>query len=200
MQKRISETALNNLIATALELGATDAAIVDIADISAEDELASMCLEPRCSNYGVSASCPPHVEGPEGFRKMLEHMESALFFKLEIPSDLLLSSARREIGRLVHEIAAEIERAAIAIGALNSRGFAGGSCKNIFCGDYTFCNVIEKGGRCRHPESARPSLSGYGINVNRLAESVGWKMWRQNKDGGAGDHSIGILTGLVLFG
>lgn len=195
-----SKEQLHSLIELSMEMGATDAVIVDPRDISVEDDLAALCESPRCPDYGLSASCPPHVQGPGFFRKLANEMEAALFFKIEVPAELLLSSDKHELGRLVHEIAASVEASAKSMGAVNSRAFAGGSCKRIFCRDYSFCNVVDKGEECRHPQYARPSMSGFGINVKKLAESVGWKMWESESEGKEGQTSTAMVAGLVLIG
>jgi predicted metal-binding protein len=56
----------NDLIELARWLGASDAAIISAQDISVEDDLAKLCLDLPCENYGLSGSCPPHVAGPSG--------------------------------------------------------------------------------------------------------------------------------------
>lgn len=63
---------LQELRTGACRAGATEAAIVAAKDIVVEDELAERCRQPRCENYGLSRSCPPHVAGPVAFRKELE--------------------------------------------------------------------------------------------------------------------------------
>ncbi|MBU2547064.1 MAG: DUF2284 domain-containing protein [Proteobacteria bacterium] len=189
---------LNALLDVARQQGASAAAWVDASAIPVDDELAGHCLEPRCPNYGLSASCPPHVGGPSEFRALQAGMDKALVFKIDVPSEILLSSDRREIGLLVHEIAVEVERAARESGAVASRAFAGGSCKNLFCRDQPDCNVVEAGGPCRNPEKARPSMSGFGIDVRKLVEAAGWKMWEAG--GPSGGTSMGTLAGLVLIG
>jgi len=61
---------LKELTRLACRLGASDAKVVSTADISVEDDLANLCREPQCENCGLSASCPPHVAGPSGFREL----------------------------------------------------------------------------------------------------------------------------------
>ena len=187
------------LVDLALEQGATAAALIDPAAISVEEELASHCLEPRCRNYGLSTSCPPHAGGPADFRRWIGEADQAFFFKIDLPTEIFLSSDRKEIGLLVHEIAVSVERAALGMGAKKARAFAGGSCKNLYCSDHPDCNVVDRGGECRHPDAARPSMSGFGVNVNKLAKTAGWKMW-DTRGEGAGSMSMGTLFGLVLIG
>lgn len=187
------------LLKLARTLGAGDAAIISTSGISIEDELARLCVEPQCENFGASANCPPHVSGPSGFRELLKVYEQAVVFKLEVPSSVLFAPVERlEVFGLLQEIAAGIEQAAVKMGQTRSKAFAGNCCKKLFCGDYPRCRVLHEGGTCRNPHSARPSMSGFGINVSKLMESAGWSF---NRAGGETvDTAIGTLCGLILIG
>ena len=61
---------LERLTQEATRLGATSAAIISSKEIQVKDNLAALCNgDYICPNYGLAASCPPHVEGPTEFRK-----------------------------------------------------------------------------------------------------------------------------------
>ena len=167
-------TKLNNLVEHAHKAGATSIEIISTRDIVVDNKFADMCLEPRCENYGLSKSCPPHVSGPSAFKKKLEKFNKAAFFKIDVPSEILYSNERLELFQLLHEIAAGIEQNAIKIGFTNAQAYAGGSCKELFCHDHPQCQALAKNGKCRNPLSARPSMSGFGINVAKLMETANW--------------------------
>jgi len=162
--------------------------------------LAKLCREPQCESYGLSTSCPPHVSGPSGFRKLLKKFEHAIVIKIDVPLEILLSSERRDIMRLLHEIVAGTEQAAVKTGYPNSKAFAGGSCKKIFCHDYEGCRVLAEGGECRNPRHARPSMSGFGINVSKLMQAAGWTMNRYNREANPDASSTAPICGLILIG
>ena len=191
---------LEALVSLARTLGATHAAVIPAEAIVVEDHLAALCRDPRCPNYGVSASCPPHVSGPAGFRDLLAGFRHALVFKIEVPGEILLSSERREVFRLLHEVAAGIETEAKRRGYTRSRAFAGGSCKGLFCPEESGCRVVEEGGDCRNPDRARPSMSGFGINVSSLMAAAGWPMNRMDPEGGGDAPDTGTVSGLILVG
>ncbi len=170
------ETMLAELVDLARRLGASDAAVVDAAAIVAEERLARFCLPPGCPHYGLSAGCPPHVGGPQMFRDLLKRYCHGLLVKIDTSAELLSSEGSKELFRRLHRIAAGVERNAAALGCTAPRAFAGGSCRSLFCEDQTGCRVIDEGGECRYPETARPSLSGYGVNVGNLAGLAGWQM------------------------
>ncbi len=195
----ISAEHSENLLQYAIDSGASKAKILSASDITIEDSLADMCLEPKCENYGLSKSCPPNVSGPSGFRVKLKECKQALFFKIDVPADLLFSSDRREIFQLLHEIASGIELTAVSLGYRKSKAFAGGSCKTIFCYDFAECNVLSKNRKCRHSSSARQSMSGFGINVSKLMEKAGWPVKKATAEDNQIEDKMSHVCGLVLI-
>ena len=193
------EKVLTELCQQACRLGASQAAPISTGDIQVEEKLAKLCEESRCENYGQAASCPPHVAGPSGFRKMLRQFKHAIVFKIDVPTEILLSNQRREIFQLLHEIAADIEQTAVKSGYPDARAFAGGSCKKLFCDDQPNCRVIAKGSGCRNPDRARPSMSGFGINVHKLMQAAGWPMEKITRDTDPDEVASGSVSGLVLI-
>ena len=191
---------LNKLKQCACQLGASDAKAISTTEISVEEDLANLCREPGCENYGLSASCPPYVSGPDGFRNLLKNFEHAVVFKIDVPSEILFSDERRDIFRLLHEIAASIEHSAIEMGCHDSKAYVGGSCKQIFCRDHPDCRVIAENGKCRNPFLARPSMSGFGINVLKLKKAAGWMPNKTSRDADPDEVSIETVCGLVLIG
>lgn len=195
----ITESRLEELIQMALQIGAgaIDVVAVSPSDISVEDDLANYCREPRCPYYGLSANCPPHVLVPSEFRDLLKTCEHALAIKIDVPMGCLLTDERNEIFKLLHEIVADIENAAIELGYANSKAFATGSCKIIFCHEYGSCRVIE-GGECRNSQYARPSANG--LNVNELNKITGWSINRDTNKTDTDRVSMAAVLGLVLVG
>ena len=191
---------LKELIKQASQSGASGAAAISASDISVEDDLAKLCREPRCESYGLSTSCPPYVSGPSGFRELLKNFKHAIVIKIDVPLEILLSSERSDIMRMLHEIVAGIEQAAVKTGYPGSKAFAGGSCKKIFCHDYEACRVLTEGGECRNPQHARPSMSGFGINVSKLMKVAGWTMNRYTSEADPDIASTAPICGLILIG
>jgi predicted metal-binding protein len=85
------------------------------------------------------------------------------------------------------------------MGFTGSRAFAGGSCKNIFCGDQPACRVLAEKGDCRNPRSARPSMSGFGINVTEMMQSAGWPLKPANPGDASDSESMTWVAGLILI-
>lgn len=190
---------LDELIQEVHQSGATDLAVVSTQDIIIDDYLANKCREPRCENFGTSINCPPHVSGPAVLRRQLEKFTRGIFFRIDVPSEMLYSSEYLELFQLLHEIAASIERSAVKIGYADATAFAGGPCKKIFCEDHPDCLVLSEKGKCRYPQSARPSMSGFGINVGKLAERAGWTGSDAWHDTNTMATKMASVYGLVLI-
>ena len=190
---------LKELLQYACRCGATQAVLIDAKDIMVMDELADRCRQPRCENYGLSKSCPPHVAGPHSLRKELEGYKQALFFKIDVPSEMLFSSDNQELFRLLHEIAAGLEQAAIKMGMYQAKAFAGDSCKRVFCAEHLHCQALAADGKCRYPQSARPSMSGFGINVLELLRCAGWETPAEGRSAKNQAEATTYICGLVLL-
>ena len=183
----------------ALDLGASGVKVIAAGDIVIRDELADRCREPGCEHYGKSKSCPPNVAGPSWFKKLLKNYSRAVLFKIDVPSDILFSSERFDVFRLLHTTAAGIEQAAIEMGCSGAQAFAGGSCKELFCSDHRECQALSKKGTCRNPDQARPSMSGFGIDVASLFKAAGWNMDWVFDDNGRTKTKMANVSGLVLI-
>ena len=187
------------LIRQACLAGATEIRQLSPSEIVVEERLVRFCSEPRCENYGLSPSCPPHVAGPDGFTRLREQCATALVVRLEVPSAVLFSNERKEVMRFLHEIVAGIERSAINLGYTGSKAFAGGSCKDLFCHDQPVCRVISGQGTCRNPSMARPSMSGFGINVGKMMEAAGWPVTKNSPHEGPSAEAMTWVAGLVMI-
>lgn len=164
---------LRKLISIASAEGASAAGFLEPGEIVIEEDLANICSTTGCRNYGISASCPPHVEGPPAMRKWCAAAASALAVRIDVPVSVLHSEERHEVMKLLHEVVAKVELTAVSLNYSRSRGFAGGSCKHIFCRDLRGCLRLTED-ICRHPLQARPSMSGFGVNVPRMMKAAGW--------------------------
>jgi predicted metal-binding protein len=189
----------NDLIQQALKLGVSDARLIDSACIRVEDALANICKDPGCPGFGQGANCPPHVMKPEVFRQLLQTFPRALVFKFDVPTEVLLGDGRLEVARLVHETAATLEDHALVCGYAAARGLAAGSCKRIFCAQENNCRAIAGDGKCRHPDAARPSISGLGVNFFELSRTVGWPIAKITRESRPEEIPMGLMAGIVLL-
>ncbi|MFW6011230.1 MAG: DUF2284 domain-containing protein, partial [Desulfosalsimonas sp.] len=51
----------------------------------------------------------------------------------------------------------------------------------------------------RNPDRARPSMSGFGINVTRLYEAAGWQVKGVTYENGSESIRMSSICGLILI-
>ncbi|MBU8911452.1 MAG: DUF2284 domain-containing protein [Desulfobacterales bacterium] len=198
--KLISKQQLELLTQEVKRLGANASAIISSKEIQVKDNLAALCNgEYTCPNYGLAASCPPNVEGPVEFRKWQEGSEYSIAVKIELPTSVMFSDERKGVMQLLHQIVAAVEQKAIEIGFRKSKAFAGGSCKELFCDDQEKCCVVAENKPCRHIEFARPSMSGFGIDVIQLMKSSGWSTPKVQNTNLSNEDAISWVAGLIML-
>lgn len=190
-----SKDSIDELLELAMDLGSSAATIIDSKNIQIDNQIADLCRETKCPNYRSSPTCPPHVKGPDWLKKYLHKTSQAILIEIEASQELMYSDNRKETSKLLHFIVIEVEQAAHMKGLVQSTSFAGGSCKSIQCSEHADCNVLNGDGKCRHPNLSRPSISGYGINMNHLLNNTGWV--KKSNDSPVPTRS---RYGLVLIG
>jgi predicted metal-binding protein len=129
---------------------------------------------------------------------LLETFTDAVVLKIEVPVQALRSGRCEDFFRRLHRIAAQVERRAVALGWPQAQSFAGGSCKQLFCPEHSDCPVLTGSGSCRHPRSARASMSGYGIDVTRLMAAAGWTFCPVTSTPDSDEAPTGSICALVL--
>lgn len=189
-----------SLVDLAVTLGATAATFIQSREILVKESLAALCEKPRCPNYGLATSCPPHVSGPVGFRALIAQHPQAFVFKIDVHADVLMTPEVADLMRLLQEIGVAVERRALALGRTRARAFAGGCCKKLWCGKASDCRVVDRGGECRFPDQARHSMSGYGVDTSALLRSAGMTLERVDPTKKPALDSTGTVCGLVLLG
>jgi len=186
---------------SSISKGASESRLISSDAISVRDELAQYCLEPhKCPNYGLAPSCPPHVSGPAGFRELQKDYQHAIAVKFDVPTAMLLTDERKDDYRRLQEVVAGVEREAVEIGYTESKAFAGGSCKTIFCYRHEKCNQLFGTGECLYPQSARPSMSGFGVDVAALMAICGWSADFVTHEVGENANGMSWIAGLILIG
>jgi len=196
----ITKQQLANLIQEAKKLGASASTIISSKEIQVKDNLAALCNgEYTCPNYGLAASCPPNVGGPIEFRKWQAQSKYSITVKIELPTSVMFSDERKGVMQLLHHIVAAVEQKAIEIGFGKSRAFAGGSCKELFCEDQEKCCVVAENKSCRHIDLARPSMSGFGIDVTQLMLSSGWSAPKAEKSNLSDKDATSWVAGLIML-
>lgn len=165
----------------ALKLGAGDAKVITTANVLIDERVLAKCIYPKCPRYGTNANCPPHAMGLDLIRKVVNNFRYAVFFKLEVPTaevvgDSADATTKANSTRKNHEIVSKIEAQAFYDGYYLALGFAGGSCKTIFCQDID-CSALIPGKGCRNPLRARSSMESVGMDALAMAARAGWDIY-----------------------
>jgi len=142
---------VREIIEAALKLGAKGAKIVAPRRVKTGHWVLWKCRY-GCTGYQSNLMCPPYTPSPAQTRQMLDQYRRALLFE-----------ARRGEPK---KIAVALERKLFLQGFYKAFGLGAGP-----CGLCKAC-AFEEG--CRHPQLARPSLEGCGIDVFATAREHGF--------------------------
>jgi predicted metal-binding protein len=139
------------------------------------------------------------VEGPAEFRKWQAQSTYSITVKIELPTSVMFSDERKGVMQLLHQIVAALEQKAIETGFGKAKAFAGGSCKELFCENEENCCVVADNKPCRHIAFARPSMSGFGIDVTQLMLSSGWPSQKAEKSNSSDKNDTSWVAGLIML-
>lgn len=151
---------LTPLIERAREMGAVEARIIPTEQIVFDPRSHLKCRF-GCNRWGRYWTCPPNLQiSPEQFQEGFRHYRHAIFIKALDPKQ-------------GQELAVTIEKEAMLAHDCPF-SFALAMCVQ--------CEVCAFPEPCRYPHLARPSMDGYGVDIGRTVESIGFKV-EFDKDG-----------------
>ena len=179
------------LVKIALEKGAADAKIIPANKVVVEDRVVLKC-KVGCNYYGKTLACPPYTPSAEEFRKIVGEYSYAMFMKFtssaqadpEVYKKLMVAETDPTVPKEIKEKAAkfwqdwkddkrkmlqtvvDLEKAAMNKGYTLAVSFVSGHCQ--LCKK---CNTDTK--ICAHPNLARWSEDGLGVNVKKTAANAG---------------------------
>lgn len=188
----------DQMVALALDVGVSDAQVVDAGALKVNPDLVKYCSTPQCPSFGTSGHCPPHGPSAQEFQLSLDWYEKAVVFKFDVPVALLMTDERLPVSRQIHETAALLERFAKNAGCVVTMGVATGGCKTLFCSGFDACLKLQ-GTLCRHDGLTKPSMSGLGVDFAVLSELAGWPLNKVTADSRSSDGEMGALAGFVLL-
>jgi predicted metal-binding protein len=169
----------------ALELGASEAAIIPASTVEIDERVRLKCLVPRCLRAGETPNCPPHAPDLDLVRRAVARFSWAILFKCDVgpieeyaPGSGTTRAEKRRVlsfHRQSADVVCGLERQAYKDGYHLAMGFGGGSCKDYLC-QGMICQFMDSG-RCRFPHRARPAMEAVGIDVVSLIDKVGWSAY-----------------------
>ncbi len=170
----------------ALELGASEAAIIPASQVIIDERVRLKCVVPRCLRAGETPNCPPYAPDLDLVRRALSRFSWAILFKCNVepieeyaPAGRGATKAERLRTLAFHQqsgqVVCALERQAYKDGYHLAMGFGGGSCKDYLCKGM-ICQFLDSG-RCRFPHRARPAMEAVGMDVVALINKVGWQAY-----------------------
>jgi predicted metal-binding protein len=169
----------------ALEMGASEVALIPASDVVVDERVRLKCIVPRCLRAGETPNCPPHTPDLDLVRRALGRFSWAILFKCNVepieeyaPGRGKTKAERRRtlsFHQKSSEVVYALERQAYKDGYHLAMGFGGGSCKDYLC-QGMICQFLDSG-RCRFPHRARPAMEAMGIDVMALMNKVGWEAY-----------------------
>ena len=169
----------------ALELGASQAAIIPVNYVTIDERVRLKCVVPRCLRAGETPNCPPYTPELDLVRRALSRFAWAILFKCNVEpmgeyapgKGATKADQRRTLSfhQKSGEVVYDLERQAYKDGYHLAMGLGGGSCKDYLCKGLV-CQFLDSG-RCRFPHRARPAMEAMGIDVMDLIRKVDWEAY-----------------------
>ena len=174
-----------DLIARALELGATHAAFIDAAKLDQQDELRRSCAQNFCGRYGTNWACPPAAPDMDDCREQVKSYTQGLVIQTVCPLEDSYDFEGMAAGQDRHnEIFRSLFREMRAVYGDGMLGLAAGGCNR--CETCTYPDAP-----CRFPEELFHSVESYGIAAPKLCHDCGLNYIN-------GANTVSYL-GLILF-
>jgi len=194
---------LDKYIELAIGKGATAALAVSADRIPIDERVRMKCRHPLCFGYGNSMNCPPHTGSVEDTRELVKLFKYGIALKMDVKSDRVVNpgAIEEEIGikdlRKLCEIISAVESAAFHDGYYFAAGFASASCNLVWCKGLECQALLQKG--CRMHGRAYASMEAVGIDVFRLAATIGWDVYPIGSQTPEDMIPHGSRCGLVLI-
>lgn len=174
------------MIAMALDCGATKAALVDGSGVVLSETFRDICKGNGCGNYGKCYMCPPDVGeiGPL-MDEVRKYPRGLLYQTVREIEDSFDIEGMFEAGKLHMQCSLKIQEAAKDALAPGFLHLSSGGCR--------ICDICAKRDNlpCRYPDKALPSLESYGVDVYRTTEPTPLKYIN-------GQNTV-TFFGMVLF-
>jgi predicted metal-binding protein len=140
----------------------------DPALVVPEERIRGYCIENRCGSYNANHMCPPRVGSLGEVAARLQGFPEGVLLQYSRRMDV--ANDREGVIRTkleFHRLILRLERRLEKRGWSGLWGLIGGNCE--LC---RTCTALE-GKPCRHPEKARTSLEGIGVDVVGLLGELG---------------------------
>ena len=154
-----------DMMKLAVDLGFSDAVLVDTKEIPFNPAYRICCEDNSCGKYGVNWSCPPDCGSTDAMKARIQEKPRALLLQstwdIEFDDGPAIKHCKGAHNRMTRELIAQL--------AGETAGFMVGASGCSLC---EVCSLVE-GMPCRMPEKMASCMSAYCIDVQNLAEGNG---------------------------
>jgi predicted metal-binding protein len=150
--------------ARARQLGAEQVTAVDPAQVVTADWVRMKCLY-GCDEPALHRTCPPNSPEPKRTRRVLDGYERALLLRMGPHAD---TEHHDDLSATLNAAAVDLEGELFLAGFYKAWTMGAGPCE--------LCAQCDTSGACLHPERARPSMEGCGIDVFATVRNAGWQI------------------------
>ncbi|OPY78036.1 MAG: hypothetical protein A4E65_02466 [Syntrophorhabdus sp. PtaU1.Bin153] len=137
--------------------GIDDAVVIETSKVYTAPWVRMKC-QFGCSGYGETLCCPPHTPTPEQMRTILDSYAYGILLHMQWRKD---NGATEQF----NDALLDLERTIFLDGCYKAWALGSGPCDRC-----EKCNIE---GLCVHPDKARPSMEGCGIDVFKTARGQG---------------------------
>ncbi|HHV60973.1 MAG TPA: DUF2284 domain-containing protein [Clostridiaceae bacterium] len=160
---------MERLVLAARELGATNAAVIDVNKLVFSREFRHLCELNSCGRYGTNWTCPPGVGTLEELEGKIKKYDTGLLIQvvrqLEDSFDFEgMMKAKSDLEEVLEKVSIKIKK---DFGYKDLFLLKAGACS--ICKECTYAI----GEKCRFPEKAFPSVEACGIDVKELTTNCG---------------------------
>ena len=161
----------DSLLQTALDCGATKAAIVDTGRIQFSEELRNSCSSNRCGKYNSNWMCPPAVGDFKELSEKVKSYPQGLLVQTIVQLEDSFDIEGMEEGASAHnEMFMRVRSEVISkYPAMNILALNAGPCP--ICDQCTYPDNEP----CRFPDRAIASVESHGIFVTQMVKCCGLK-------------------------
>lgn len=156
---------MNELKDLALELGFSDAVLVETKDIPFEPAFRACCEDNSCGKYGVNYSCPPICGTCGEMQAKIQSLPHALVMQsmwdIDYDDGPAIKRCKGQHNKWTRQLIAKVQD--------HTKGFMVGASGCSLCDPCAFV----AGEPCRFPDKMASCTSAYCIYVRKLAEGNG---------------------------
>ncbi len=153
------------MVELALQLGFSNAVMIDTASIPFEPAFRVCCEDNLCGQYGANWSCPPDCGATDAMEAKIKGHSKAILLEtiwdIDYDDGPEIKRTKGIHNRLTRELIAQLQE--------ETEGFMVGASGCSLCSPCAF----KEGQPCRFPDKMASCMSAYCIYVRPLAEANG---------------------------